>query len=65
MGRYYRKVTKNLGQSAFLSACEIEHGHFRALFAGIFWLRYRMVGVCQKPARFYPRFTTEDTEATE
>jgi hypothetical protein len=33
---YCRKVTKNFGQSAFLSACEIEHGQFRALFAGWF-----------------------------
>ena len=34
---YFRKVTKNFGQSAFLSAREIEHGQFRALFADTFW----------------------------
>jgi hypothetical protein len=33
---YSQKVAKNLGQSAFLSAREIEHGRFRALFAGWF-----------------------------
>src|SRR5579871_2293316 len=32
----FRKVAKNFGQSAFLSAREIEHGRFRALFAGWF-----------------------------
>jgi hypothetical protein len=40
---YCRKVAKNFGQSAFLSAREIEHGRFRALFAHGFALRYRMV----------------------
>jgi len=34
---YCRKDAKNLGQSTILSACEIEHGQFRALFAGLFW----------------------------
>src|SRR5579864_4931848 len=33
---YFRKVAKNFGQCANLSACEIEHGRFRALFAGSF-----------------------------
>jgi hypothetical protein len=32
----FRKVAKNFGQHTFLSACEIEHGRFRALFAGMF-----------------------------
>ncbi len=34
---YSQKDAKNSGQSAFLSAREIEHGRFRALFAGWFW----------------------------
>jgi len=34
---YLQKVAKNFGQSAFLSACEIEHGQFRAFFACMFW----------------------------
>jgi hypothetical protein len=34
---YCRKVAKNFGQSVFFSAREIEHGRFRALFAGMFW----------------------------
>jgi hypothetical protein len=34
---YCRKVAKNFGQCVFLSAREIEHGQFRALFAGTFW----------------------------
>jgi hypothetical protein len=36
---YCRKGAKNFGQSAFLSACELEHGRFRALFAVGFGLR--------------------------
>jgi len=32
---YFRKDAKNFGQSPS-SACEIEHGRFRALFAGPF-----------------------------
>jgi len=40
---YFQKVAKNFGQSDFLSAREIEHGRFRALFAGGFALRYKMV----------------------
>jgi hypothetical protein len=47
---YCRKVTKNFGQSAFLSAREIEHGRFRALFAGGFALRCRMVEFHPKAA---------------
>jgi hypothetical protein len=34
---YCRKDAKNFGQWRFLSAREIEHGQFRALFAGSFW----------------------------
>ena len=34
---YCRKVAKNFGQSRFLSAREIEHGRFRALFARSFY----------------------------
>jgi hypothetical protein len=34
---YCRKVAKNFGQLSNLSAREIEHGRFRALFAGMFW----------------------------
>ena len=34
---HFRKVAKNFGQCAFLSAREFEHGRFRALFAGTFW----------------------------
>jgi hypothetical protein len=34
---YCRKDAKNFGQWRFLSAREIEHGRFRALFAGTFW----------------------------
>jgi hypothetical protein len=33
---FFWKVAKNFGQCAFLSAREIEHGQFRALFAGMF-----------------------------
>jgi hypothetical protein len=33
---YLQKVAKNFGQWRFLSAREIEHGQFRALFAGMF-----------------------------
>jgi hypothetical protein len=37
MGQVYCwKDAKNFGQSAILSAREIEHGQFRALFAGMF-----------------------------
>jgi hypothetical protein len=34
---YCRKVTKSFGQSAILSAREIEHGRFRSLFGGWLW----------------------------
>jgi len=34
---YCRKVAKNFGQLSNLSAREIEHGQFRALFADMFW----------------------------
>jgi hypothetical protein len=33
---YCRKVAKNFGQWRCLSAREVEHGQFRALFAGMF-----------------------------
>jgi hypothetical protein len=36
---YLQKVAKNFGQCGFLSAREIEHGQFRALFAGMFCLK--------------------------
>ena len=63
---YSQKVTKNFGQSAFLSAREIEHGRFRALFAVGFSLRcneafsHRHSVISQKPPN---RFTTKDTRA--
>jgi len=34
---YCQKVAKNFGQCVNFSAREIEHGRFRALFAGRFW----------------------------
>jgi hypothetical protein len=40
---YCRKVARNFGRWRFLSAREVEHGQFRALFACSFPLRYRMV----------------------
>ena len=48
---YLQKVAKNFGQSAFLSACEIEHGRFRALFMGMLRLRYKMVEFRSKTKR--------------
>jgi hypothetical protein len=49
---YCRKDAKNLGQCSFLSAREIEHGRFRALFAGKFALRCRMVEFHPKIEKF-------------
>jgi hypothetical protein len=48
---YCWKVTKNFGHSAILSAREIEHGRFRALFAASFALRCRMVELRRKTKR--------------
>jgi hypothetical protein len=73
---YFRKVAKNFGQSAFLSAREIEHGRFRALFAVPFWPRMQNGRASPKSSIQQSVFsvqrnqdqrliTTEDTEGTE
>jgi hypothetical protein len=48
LGTVLPEVAKNFGQYAFVSAREIEHGRFRALFAGSFGLRCRMVEFVQE-----------------
>jgi hypothetical protein len=62
---YFRKVAQNLDQSAFLSAREIEHGRFRALFAGWFCSKMQSALSTQHSAlsqnQHQKRFTTEDT----
>jgi hypothetical protein len=45
---YCRKDAKNFGQWRFLSACEIEHGQFRALFAVMFCLMIQSGRTWQK-----------------
>src|SRR5437660_4481993 len=45
---YFRKVAENFGQCVNFSAREIEHGRFRALFAGSFRLICRMVDLHPK-----------------
>jgi hypothetical protein len=43
---YCRKVTKNFGQWRFLSAREIEHVRFRALFADEVWAKMQNGRTC-------------------
>jgi hypothetical protein len=59
---YFRKGAENFGRAAFLSAREIEHGRFRALFAGTFCPKMQNGRSSPKNQK---RFTTEITEATE
>jgi hypothetical protein len=51
---------------SFLSACEIEHGRFRALFANDFGLRYKMLSFAQKSVKAkHPPRRHRDTEEAE
>src|SRR6478609_2022773 len=52
---YSGKVAKNSGQCGCLSAREIEHGRFRALFAGVFWPKMQVALSSQHSARRKPR----------
>jgi hypothetical protein len=58
---YSWKVAKNSGQCDFLSACEIEHGRFRALFAGMF-LPKMQSALSQDENQHQKRFTAKGAE---